>query len=149
MGKRRMPINKNPGRNDSIPTLPGMGPVKKSSEILAEEYLSGIMSNGFVGKHKLYLENYINSDLSVALSHLKKAFKTYVAEGTWSEEKFNDVVEELIRRRWMLTTQSFMRIGIDYDEGKLANPINPPQYGKKKSDDISDEELLELLKDNF
>lgn len=153
MAKKRMPIKHNPGRNDSVPTLPGMGVIKKTPEMKAEEYLSGIMSNGFIDKHKLYLENYINSDLSIALSHIKSAYKTYVAEGSWSDNKFDKVIEELIQRRWMLTTKSFMNLGIDFDQGKLVKSINPPQYGgfgnSEPQQEISDEELFELLKNNF
>lgn len=132
--------------DDHKPMLPGMGELKKNDDTLADEYLSKIMNEGFVSKNKVYLQNYLNSEISIALSHIKNAYKSYVCSGKWSEEKFNRVRDEIISKRFMFTGTTLMKTGILYDEGKLKKIENTiePYYSE-----LSEEQVLELLKDNF
>lgn len=123
--------------------LPFMGEVVKTPDMLADEYLSTIMSNGFVGKHKIYLENYINADMAIALSHIKNSYKTYVIDGNWSKDKYETVLEAVIAKRWFLSTTSFLKLGIQFDEGKLIPQISSPTF------ELTDAEILEALKNNY
>lgn len=122
------------------PTLPGMGEVKKTTKMLADEYLSGIISNGFIGKNEVYLSNYINADISIALAHVKNTYTTYVLNGKWSLEKYDTVLKEAISRRWFLSNTTFLKLGTLFDEGKLQ-----PKLEVMSSPEPSDDELFDLL----
>lgn len=96
---------------------------KETPDTLAENFISKLQSMGFVSINKLYLENYINADISIAFSHIKSHHKNYVGKNSWSEDKFFDVILVAIRRRMMLTTNTFLKLGLQYDEGKLTQDV--------------------------
>lgn len=121
--------------------LPGMSPLPPKKDAKGTEYLSNIQEQKFVDKNRKYLENYINSDLGIAFSHIKTSYMNYVINGLWTREKFDTVLQAIIDKYWMLTNRSFMTLGKQYDEGKLKFP--------KETDDLSDEEIDEMLEGLF
>lgn len=146
MNRKKLSIKKNPGRDETLSSLPGLGAPIKTPNIRAEEFMSRLMSSGFISQNKAYLDNYVNADLSIALAHIKSAYKTYVCQNSWSEEKFTQVIFEIIEKRWFLTPKSFLKLGIKYDEGSIykkdKNNTSENQY--------SDDELLsELMKNPY
>lgn len=120
----------------------------------AGEFLNKLKEKGFIGKNKIYLENYINSDISIAFGHIKNAYKNYVCKGSWSEEKFEDIIYLIAKNRKMLIPNSFIFYGAKYDEGKLKNEVNIERrkYNQnvKTENNISKEEqeLLDYIAKN-
>lgn len=142
MKKRRMPIKQNPGRM-GMQTLPGLENLAITDEAKAENFLSKIMDKDFVGKHELYLTNYINSDISVALDQIKKGYLNYVVKGNWSEEKYETVVNYAATTQRMLIPNTFIALGIQFDNGEIQPEV------ESAYDTMSDEDILAILKNNF
>lgn len=90
----------------------------------ASEFINKLTKKGFIGKNKVYLENYINSDLGIAFGHIKNAYKNYVSKGNWSEQKFEDIIYIIAKNRKMLIPNVFIMYGTKYDEGKLTHEVN-------------------------
>lgn len=107
--------------NAEQPTLPGMGEVISPKERKRTEYINKLTHSGFIDQNRIYLMNYINGDLSIALSHIKDAYTKYVIDNNWPEEKFTTVMNAIINKTYMLTSANFMRMGIKYDKGTLNN----------------------------
>lgn len=120
-----------------------MGEVKKTKEAESSSFLFGLTQDDFIETNKVYLMNYINADISIALSHIKNSYKKYVLEGGWSQDKYETVLEEIISKRWMLSSSSFMKLGVRFDEGKLHRKIKTP------TSSLTDEEMLRILRKNY
>lgn len=126
--------------------------IEDKDEIKATKFISKLHDKDFVGVNENYLKNYIDSDLSIALAHIRNGYKKYVCEGNWSEEKFEGVIYVAIRHRQMLIPNVLLKYGMKYDDGELVKEINleKKRYDKAKSElankknDISKEER-ELL----
>lgn len=129
------------------PGLPGMAPlepVKKQDEkeVKATKYMADLNRRGFIGHNELYLRNYVNSDLGIALAHIRQNYIKYVIEGHWSEDKFNTAIAAIISKYQLLTAGNFMRAGRDFDLGKLSMTklaLDTPE------DDLTDDELGDIL----
>lgn len=121
--------------------LPGMGELKKPDEVKATEYISKLHNENFVDVNRNYLENYINSDLSIALSHIRKAYITYVLQGSWSEKKFDRVLLEIIDKCWLLIPTTFMRVGAMFDKGEIKEIL--------KNETLSQDEIEDMLEGLF
>lgn len=108
----------------------------------ASEFISKLKEKGFIGKNKIYLQNYINSDIGIALGHIKSAYKNYVCNGKWSEQKFEDIVLLIARDRKMLVPNTFIYYGTKYDDGKLNSEVSLERrkYELKPVDTISGQE---------
>ena len=130
-----------------MPTLFEMN-IAKTDEDKASEFVSKLQSKGFVGVNKIYLQNYINADISIAFSHIKTNYIRYVCKGKWSEDKFRDIIYVIAGNRQMLIPNVFLRYGIQYDDGDLAREISVEQrkYEHNKSDVSISEEEDELLR---
>lgn len=129
--------------------------IPSNDEEKATAYIAKLQENDYVGVNMAYLTNYINADLSIALSHIRERYMAYVLKGKWSEEKFTDVLLVISRDRKMLIPNSFMQYGVKYDEGKLKREVAiekrkyiplSEQNNKKeeKENEVSDDEQ-ELL----
>ena len=121
-------------------------------EVKASNFIHQLTQSGFIDINKVYLENYINADLGIALNHIKQGYKNYVIAGGWSEEKFKDIVLLIARNRQMLTSPVFLRYGTRYDDGKLTREINLEKRkyegsnkGKVKNEEEISKEEQELL----
>lgn len=135
-------------------------PVTKTDEEKATEYLSKLQKMNFVGVNMIYLTNYIDGDLSIALGHIKDGYKRYVLSGNWSEQKFTDIVLVIARERKMMIPVVFLQYGMKYDEGKLSREINleKKKYNgytettakkeKKASVSKEEQELLDYIAKN-
>lgn len=99
-------------------------PIVKTEEDYASEFLGKLKKMGFIEVNMLYLTNYIDADLSIALSHIKEGYKKYVSTKKWTEEKYLHVVLILAKERKMLIPASFLKCGIKYDEGKLKREVD-------------------------
>lgn len=111
------------------------------------EFISKLQKMGFIGKNKVYLSNYINADLSIALSHIKQNYKRYVLNGTWDEEKFLSIVLLIASERRMLIPNVFLTLGTQYDDGKLTQKIAMERRKYEEPDKVSSEdELLEYIR---
>lgn len=135
------------------PVIPALFEVviEDKDEVKATKFLSGLQQKGFIGKNKIYLENYINADMAIAFAHIKQNYKKYVIEGGWSEEKFEDIIIIIAKNRRMLIPSVFLDYGTKYDTGKLSREIamEKLKYEKKPTTaKDEDEELLEYIKNN-
>lgn len=115
-------------------------PDKKEDK--SSEFVSKLQKDGFVGRNKTYLSNYINADIGIAFSHIKDSYNKYVLEGNWSEDKFEDIIYVIANDRKMLIPSVFLRYGTLYDDGELGQRIN---LIKKKSESttVSSSEISE------
>lgn len=116
--------------------------VETKDEVKASEFISKLQSKGFVGRNKIYLQNYINADMAIAFSHIKTNYIRYVCDGGWSEEKFEDIIYIIAKNRKMLIPNVFLRYGAEYDDGKLSREINMERRKYEDKFDKSDEEEL-------
>lgn len=135
--------------------------IEDKDEIKASKFISNLQAKGFIGRNKIYLQNYINADISIALSHIKNSYKQQVCgPANWSEEKFADIVLLIAKDRKMLIPAVFLTYGTKYDEGKLVRDVaiekqkyvnNEIQESNNSSDrKISDDEqeLLDYIANN-
>lgn len=128
----------------------------ETKESKSTKFISKLQNKGFIGKNEIYLKNYIDADIAIALSHIKTNYEKYVCKGAWDEEKFEGILFVLIQERKMLSSGAFMKYGILYDEGKLRNKIAVEQKKYKvyeaqdTNQDISKEEqeLLDYIAQN-
>lgn len=142
MTKRKIPLKRD-GKSQKLNALPGLERKESDSE-KASRFVSALQSKGFVSKHKTYLENYVNADISIAFSHIKQAYQTYVLNGRWAEDKFETVMNAIMSSGEMLVPKAFMKYGMRYDKGKL-NSFKEEQYEsshEKSIQEMSDEELI-------
>lgn len=134
--------------------------IPSNDEEKATAYISWLQEQDYVGVNMSYLTNYINADLSIALSHIRERYMAYVLKGEWTEEKFTDVLMVISRDRRMLVANTFLQYGVKYDEGKLKRevaierrkyvPLSKQQKDKKETNANNDkneisEEEQELL----
>lgn len=124
--------------------------VEDTDETKASSFISKLQSQGFVGRNKIYLQNYIDGDVGIALGHIKSNYKRYVLEAGWSEEKFEDVINVIIRHRKMLIPNVFLRYGMMYDDGKITQEaqLERSKYSSEKKLTDEEKEILEYLKEN-
>lgn len=135
---------------DKMPKLFDVEIVDKD-EMKAQKFI-GRFKDDFIDNNEIYLKNYIDADIGIALSHIKTAYKKYVISGKWPEEKFEGVVYIIAKHRQMLIPSVFLRYGSRYDDGKLTQEIKMEmqKYNinktkkENKEKDISKEEQ-ELL----
>lgn len=135
---------------DKMPKLFDVEIVDKD-EMKAQKFI-GRFKDYFIDNNEIYLKNYIDADIGIALSHIKTAYKKYVISGEWPEEKFEGVVYIIAKHRQMLIPSVFLRYGSRYDDGKLTQEIKMEmqKYNinktkkENKEKDISKEEQ-ELL----
>lgn len=97
--------------------------IPSNDEEKATAYIAWLQKQDYVGVNMTYLTNYINADLSIALSHIRERYMSYVLKGEWTEEKFTDVLMVISRDRRMLTANTFLQYGMKYDEGKLKREV--------------------------
>lgn len=110
-------------KKDNMPTLFDVN-IEDPDEVKASKFISNLQSKGFIGKNKVYLENYINAEIAIAFSHIKLNYKTYVCKGKWTEKKFEDIIYVIAKDRQMLIPNVFLRYGSKYDDGKLTREVN-------------------------
>lgn len=146
--KRRIPLQQRPDVMNA-PTLPGMGELPKTHEQKADEYSAKLMAEGFIGRHDIYLSNYVNSEIGIAMSHIKKHYIEYVLKGEWDEKKFSVVLEEIINKNFMLTNMSFLKMGTKYDKGEIFMTYNSSNSNSTVVEGMSDEQLMKELDDIF
>lgn len=115
--------------------------IKDKDEEKATKFISNLQDMGFVGVNETYLKNYIDSDIGIALSHIRNGYKKYVCKGNWSEEKFQEVIYIIVRHRQMLIPAVFLKYGIKYDDGELTKEINLEK--RKYSKAVRNEERSE------
>lgn len=137
-----IPIKQDPSRKGLTP-LPGFEDIDFTEEGQAETFISEIQEDGFIGDHILFLENYMLSDMGIALSAIKKGYIDYVVNGNWTKDKYKAVINQIAATKQMFIPSNFTRVGIDFDEGKVYQKIETPLTN------ISDEDLLNILKDSF
>lgn len=130
--------------------LPGMTPLKKKERVKdpASTYIYFLTQRNFLSRNEIYLKNYVNSDFTIALSHIKTQYNRYVAEGSWSEEKFTKVLASIISKFQVMAAGNFMREGRNYDKGmlKLIKLSIDDTPGKPSGmSDPTDDELSDLL----
>ncbi len=135
-------------------TLPGMGELSKKTpqKTPEEEYVSNLLKDDFWDKQIVFLANYINGQPPIALKHIKMAYKSYVVDGVWDKEKFEVVLYNLISRSLVLSFANFRTFGMKYDKGLLPKINLQDQTVRtyqKSEDEISDEDLKDLLKLHF
>lgn len=137
-----------------MPTLFDVN-IEHPDEVKASKFISMLQSKGFVGKNKVYLQNYINAEISIAFGHIKSNYKTYVIKGGWSEKKFEDIIYVIAKDRQMLIPNVFLRYGIKYDEGKLSREVNLERrkyetnsISKKETVSNEEQELLDYIAQN-
>ena len=80
------------------------------------KFIKKLTKSGFISRNKTYLSNYINSDLSIALSHIKKTYEKYVVDGNWSEEKFELTLKTVIEKRELITPRNMLKYGYEFDD---------------------------------
>lgn len=135
---------------DKMPKLFDVEIVDKD-EMRAQKFI-GRFKDDFIDNNEIYLKNYIDADIAIAFSHIKTAYKKYVINGEWPEEKFEGVIYIIAKHRQMLIPSVFLRYGSRYDDGKLTQEIKMEmqKYNinktkkENKEKDISKEEQ-ELL----
>lgn len=120
--------------NDKMPGLFSLN-IEDPEEVKSTKFISKLQAMGFVGVNDVYLKNYINADISIAFSHIKQNYKTYVLKGSWSEQKFEDIILVAAKNRKMLIPNVFLSYGIKYDEGKLSREVSIERrkYGNKQN----------------
>lgn len=118
--KRKIPIKVNPIHKQKPDLFGGMYQTM-TKEMKSEKFMSDLQENGFIEAHKHYFSNYINADFGVALSHVKRAYDKYVLDGKWDSTKFTVVLEEIIKKRLVMTTSRFIDYGQQYDQGLLQS----------------------------
>lgn len=143
---------KETAKKKPMPTLFEIN-IEDKDEVKSTKFISMLQSKGFVGKNKIYLENYINADIAIAFAHIKQNYKKYVCEGKWSEEKFEDIIYVIAKNRKMLIPSVFLDYGSKYDSGKLKREVAQERmkYEEKVVPvDLKQEEddLLEYIKQN-
>lgn len=69
---------------------------------------------------------------SFAVKLLKDAYRNFVVSGSWSEEKFNLVVLEILRGNLSVSFKSFENLGKTYDLGNLS--LQKKRNRQKKRD---------------
>lgn len=121
--------------------------IEDTDEQKASAFISKLQSQGFVGRNKIYLQNYIDGDVGIALGHIKSNYKRYVLEAGWSEEKFEDVVNVIIRHRRMLIPNVFLRYGMMYDDGKLKREVQLERAKYEKESSKAEDELTKEEKE--
>lgn len=115
-------------------------------EIKSKQFISKLQQKGFFGKNKVYINNYIDSDVGIVYGHIKNNYKKYVIEGSWSEEKFEDIIDIIAKDRKMLIPNVFLRYGIMYDDGKLTHKIAQERRKYEVPEKLPDEqELLDYI----
>lgn len=124
--------------------------IEDPEEVKCTKFLNKIRDDGFILAHKVYLENYINADIAIALAHIKNCYKTYVCRGKWSEEKFEGIMLIIARNRQMMTPTSFLKHGTKYDEGKLSRDITIERKKlegalSKQNEKSDEQELLDYI----
>ena len=124
--------------------------IEDTDEKKASEFISKLQKQGFVTLNKVYLQNYINADIGIAFAHIKNNYKTYVIKGGWSEEKFEDVINVIIRHRKMLIPNVFLRYGMMYDDGKISHEarVERMKYEAQSKAEKEREELLKYMREN-
>lgn len=96
--------------------------IKDTDEIKASEFI-GRFKDDFIDNNEIYLKNYIDADIGVAFSHIKKCYKRYVCEAGWDENKFEGIIYIIAKNRKMLIPSVFLNYGMKYDDGKLTKEI--------------------------
>lgn len=99
-------------------------PKVKTEDDYATEFIGKLQKMEFVAVNMVYLVNYIDADISIALSHIKEGYKKYVSTNKWSEEKYLHVVLVIARDRQMMIPGVFLKYGAKYDEGKLKREVS-------------------------
>lgn len=112
------------------------GLIKKSPETLASEYIAKLQMNHFVMKNKVYLSNYIDNNIGIALGHIKNAYKKYVCEKKWPEKKFNEVIKDIIKRNKIISEKEIIETGKQFDEGSIVSDFQ---------NEKTEEEYLKIL----
>lgn len=133
----------------NMPTLFDVN-IEDPEEIKASKFIFNLTSNGFIENNKVFLENYINADMAIAFSHIKKNYKTYVCKGKWTEKKFQDIIYVIAKDRQMLIPNVFLRYGAKYDDGKLSREVNLERkkyekHSTEKSVSAEEQELLDYI----
>lgn len=108
----------------------------KSTDVLASEYIAKLQMNHFVSRNKVYLLNYINNNIGIALGHIKNAYKKYVCSQKWTETKFDTVLKDIIKRKKIISEKELDETGIKFDSGAIM---------ADKIDEKSEDELLKIL----
>lgn len=121
--------------------------IEDKEEKKAANFLYRLNQKGFIEINDVYLKNYINADLTIAFSHIKTSYKQYVSEGKWDEEKFEDILLVIAKRRNMLIPAVFLKLGTQYDDGKLTKEIEfeKRKYKEKEEVNTDEEELLAYI----
>ncbi|HHT97933.1 MAG TPA: hypothetical protein GXZ90_08590 [Clostridiales bacterium] len=131
---------------NKMPTLFKVN-IEDKDEVKASKFISNLQKKGFIGTNKIYLKNYINADIGIALSHIKNNYKKYVCEGGWTEKKFEEIIYIIVKYRQMLIPVVFLRYGSKYDNGELVKEIEleKKKYSKINKDSNKNNEEQELL----
>lgn len=131
---------------DDMPTLFKLD-IEDKDEVTAERFLYNLNQKNFIEINKVYLENYINSDMTINFAHIKNSYKEYVLKGSWSEEKFEEVLYIIAKRREMMVPNIFLKYGTRYDDGKLTKEIEleKRKYENKKVANNEEQELLDYI----
>ena len=131
--------------------------IEDKDEIKAKNFISKFKDD-FIDNNEVYISNYINADIGIAFSHIKNAYKKYVIEAKWDEDKFLGVIYIIAKHRRMLIPSVFLNYGAKYDDGKLTQEINMEKRkynmtkekveNKKRSVSSEEQELLDYIANN-
>lgn len=121
--------------------------IEDKDETNASNFIYRLTRKNFIALNDVYLKNYINASLPIALSHIKISYKMYVSNGGWDEEKFEDVLFVIAKRRSMLIPNVFLKIGTLYDDGKLTKEVELERRKYETTEEVNtdEQELLDYI----
>ena len=121
--------------------------IEDKDETTAERFIYDLNQKDFIKLNEIYLTNYINADMKITFAHIKLSYKRYVIEGGWSEEKFEEILYVIAKRREMMVPKTFLKFGSLYDDGKLTKEIELERrkYENKIIVNDDEKELLEYI----
>ena len=133
---------KHPGYLGEVPALLD-APIIMNKEARASVFLTRLMQDGFMGRYKVFLSNYIGGKTSIALKHIKDRYMDYVCDGSWTEEKLISVIIHSAKKGESFSESNMLRHGVSFDEGKVTKVTLPPlsekTRGRKTIEQLSEE----------
>lgn len=103
-----------------------------SSEEKQDAFLSKYMELvDPVGKYNKYFESSAKG-VDHILRDVKLYYKKLVLEGSWSERKYVEVIDDLFENRVVISIVTLDRSGLMYDKGQLASQRNKTRSGRRR-----------------
>lgn len=122
--KKNIPVKHNPLYNPEESAL-DFGEEFNPKILTDEEKVDAFMSKYMdvvnpVGRYEKYFESSAKS-LDHILRDIKLYYKKLVVEGSWTERKYVEVVNDLLENRTVISVTTLDRSGLMFDKEQLAS----------------------------